>query len=198
MRVATPRQVLLFSGHRVDQPGRMPPRFPPALVEPAAAAIGAALDRLGAGPLDLALTQGASGGDLLFAEACLARSVPLQLMQPEPEAAFIAHSVVGSAGSNDWPARYRAVRAQLTEPPHVLPADPTSPLDPLERCNLWLLAAALAHGAQRLRFVCLWNGAPLGDGPGGTAHLVHEVMRHTRHMVWIDLRTLAASPGSAP
>ncbi len=76
--------------------------------------------------------------------------------------------------------------------------DPAAQLDPFERCNHWLLTTALAHGVQRLRFVCLWDGASHGDGPGGTAHLVREVMRRTGRMAWIDTRTLATSPRSAP
>ncbi len=194
MSTTVPRHVLLFSGHRVDAPGRVTPRFPPALVEPVAAAIGGALDRLGAGPDDLALSQASSGGDLLFAQACLTRGVPLRLMLPEPEAAFVARSVAGAAGPHDWPARYRAVRAQLAVAPCVLPPDPTSQLDPFERSNHWLLDAALAHGVQRLRFICVWDGAPNGDGPGGTAHMVREVRRRTDRITWIDTRTLAAAP----
>ncbi len=58
-----PRRVILFSGHRVDEPGRATPRFPLDKVPIAAAAIGQALQRIDAGPDDLALTQGASGGD---------------------------------------------------------------------------------------------------------------------------------------
>ncbi|MDH5541248.1 MAG: DUF4071 domain-containing protein, partial [Rhizobacter sp.] len=65
-----PRQVLLFSGHMVDAPGRAKPRFPAAMVPRASAEIEAVLDKLGAGEGDLALTQGAAGGDLIFAEAC--------------------------------------------------------------------------------------------------------------------------------
>jgi hypothetical protein len=198
MANASPRQVLLFAGHRVDDPGRVPARFPPEKVEPAEAAIGAALDRLAAGPADLAITQGANGGDLLFAEACLARGVPLQLMLAEPEDAFVTHSVAGAAGPHDWLARYRAVRARAAGEPQVMPPETDAQLDRFERCNLWLLAAALAHGVQRLRFVCLWDGASHGDGPGGTAHLVREVMRRTGRMAWIDTRTLATSPRNAP
>jgi hypothetical protein len=194
-----PRQVLLFSGHRVDEPGRVAARFPASCIEPAAVAIGAALDRLDAGPTDLALTQGANGGDLLFAQACVARGVPLKLMLPEPEAAFVAHSVVGPDGEQgDWLARYRAVRARLVEAPRVVPDHPATQLDAFERCNLWLLDAALAHGVERLRFVCLWDGAPQGDGRGGTAHLMREVMRRTHRISWIDTRVLVASCRSGP
>src|SRR5256885_7555108 len=86
---STPRKVVIFSGHRVDPPGRMPERFPARLEAAAAACIGEALDRLDAGASDAALTQGAAGGDVLFAEACVRRGVPVQLMQPVPEAAFL-------------------------------------------------------------------------------------------------------------
>jgi len=185
----TPRLVLLFSGHRVDTPGRARPRFPPALVPRAGAAIGAALDALGAGAGDLALSQAAAGGDLLFSEACLARGVRLQWMLPLPEAEFIARSVLGSAGPEDWPARHKALRARLTDPPIMMPA---APGDAFERANQWLLEHALAHGLDRLRFICLWDGAAAGDGAGGTAHMVAEVRRHTSQMTWIDTRALGS------
>ena len=58
-----------------------------------------------------------------------------------------------------------------------------------ERCNLWLLDTAQAYGAERLRFICLWDGGG-GDGPGGTAHMVDEVRRHSGQVIWIDTRTL--------
>jgi len=78
---AQPRRTLLFTGHMVDAPDRAQPRFPATRVDAAARRIGAALDEIGAGPEDLALTQGAAGGDLLFAEACLARGVPLRTLE---------------------------------------------------------------------------------------------------------------------
>ena len=80
---AAPRQTILFTGHMVDAPDRA-----------GAALSGDARRRRRAshrrprstrsapGPDDLALTQGAAGGDLLFAEACLARAVPLRLLLP--------------------------------------------------------------------------------------------------------------------
>ena len=187
-----PRQVLLFSGHRVDAPGRARPRFPPGLVPCAARAIGAALDALGAGAGDLAWSQAACGGDLLFADACLARGVHLRWMLPAPEPEFIARSVRGSAGSEDWPARYRALRARLSEPPIVMQA---ARGDAFEHANRRLLAHALAHGADKLRFVCLWDGTAAGDGAGGTAHMVAEVRRHTARVTWIDTRALACAEG---
>jgi hypothetical protein len=189
-----PRLVLLFSGHRVDAPGRARPRFPPALVPSAAVAVGAALDALGAGAADLALSQAAAGGDLLFSEACLARGVHLRWMLPVPEAEFITRSVRGSAGAEDWPARYRALKARLADPPIVMAA---AHGNAFERANRWLVERALSYGTDKLRFICMWDGAAAGDGAGGTAQMVDEVRRHAPRMTWIDTRSLGAPASSA-
>jgi len=57
-----PRQVLLFSGHMIDSLTRPTPRFPATKESIAAQRIEEALQKLGAGSEDLALTQGACGG----------------------------------------------------------------------------------------------------------------------------------------
>jgi tetratricopeptide (TPR) repeat protein len=186
-----PRQVLLFSGHMVDAPDRATQRFPLDKVPLAEAAIAKALDDLGAGPDDLAFTQGASGGDLIFAEACLARGVKLQLLQPFPEPDFIERSVAPAEG--DWRSRYYAVKAKLEQdrPPLCMPKElGESPLiNAYERCNRWLLYTALAHGPEKVRFVCLWNGQS-SDGPGGIQHIMQEVKNRTGLVVWLDTRRL--------
>lgn len=87
-----PDKVFLFSGHMIDAPGRKQPRFPADKEPVAAAAIAQALDDLGASAADLALTQGASGGDIPFAEAAIARGLRVQFLFPLPEPDFIAES----------------------------------------------------------------------------------------------------------
>lgn len=190
---SAPRQVFLFSGHMIDTPGRWPPRFPPAKEAAAAQRIGAALDGFGAGPDDIAFTQGACGGDLLFSEACLERGIELHWLQPHREAEFIRRSVL--RGGEDWLRRYDAARVRLAGPIRAAP-DELGELAPGEapgaayaRGNRWLLSTALSFGAERLRFICLWNGGE-DDGPGGTAHLYREATRHTGQVIWIDARTL--------
>ena len=185
-----PRLVLLFSGHRVDPPGRVPARFSHDKVRSAAAAIERVLDGLGAGRSDVGLTQGSAGGDLLFAEACLRRGVRLRLLLPDAEAAFLPVSVGASADGVEWLERYRAVRDALEEPPRVLPeGQGDASTSRFERCNEWLLDSALAWGAERLRFICLWDGGP-GQGPGGTADLVHAVRRRGLPVIRLDVRSL--------
>jgi hypothetical protein len=172
-----PGKVFLFSGHMIDSPDRADPRFPADKEAIAAARIAETLDKLAAGPDDLAFAQGAAGGDILFAEACVARGVPFQMLLPLEEPDFIEASVLPSCNGESWRQRYLALRDKLALPPRIMP-DALGPLprtrdgremNPFERCNLWLLYSALAQGLDRVRFICLWNGGG-GDGPGGTAH----------------------------
>jgi hypothetical protein len=182
--------VVLFSGHRVDPAGRVPPRFPDAKTAHAGVLIDEALRELDVGPGDLALTQGSSGGDLLFAEAAARRGAHLRLMQPTPEPRFVEESVRTSANGDAWAQRYWALRAQLPEPPLQLPGPPeASAADRFERCNHWLLDTALGWGADRVRFVCLWDGLP-STRSGGTAQMVEAVRRAGVPITWLDARRL--------
>jgi tetratricopeptide (TPR) repeat protein len=188
-----PRRVFLFSGHMIDAPDRAQPRFPSTKAADAAQEIGEALDRLGAGAEDLALTQGACGGDLLFTEACLQRNVKVNWLQPFREPDFIQTSVV--CGGEAWRQRYLEAKVGLAAPIRcapdelgVLPPSAGSGY-PYERCNLWLLDTALAYGVDKVNFICLWNGEG-GDGPGGTTHMYNEVKRRTGRVVWIDVRQI--------
>ncbi len=192
-----PRKVFLFSGHMIDAPDRAEPRFPADKEGIAAKKIAETLDALGAGPEDLALTQGASGGDILFLEACKARGVRLCLMLPLEEPEFIDRSILPATDGNAWRERYYAIKEGLPDAPRVMP-DELGPLpkigrdehaSPFERCNLWLLYTALAWGIDKVRFICLWNGAG-ADGPGGTEHMYNEVKRRTGRVTWLDTREL--------
>lgn len=188
---APPRQVFLFSGHMIDAPGRAPARFPPARVPAAAQAIRRALAAHAAGPGDLAIAQAASGGDLLFLEACLERGLRVRPMLPFEVTDFIARSVLPAQDGEHWRTRFEAVMMRLPEPPQIMPAEPGGAAgdNPYERCNRWMLATAMAWGADRLRFICLWDGGG-GDGPGGTASMCAEVKRHGGRLEWIDIRGL--------
>jgi len=187
-----PRQVLLFSGHMIDAPDRQTPRFPAGKESAAAQKIAEALDQLGVGPEDLAFAQGASGGDLLFLEACQQRNVRLQLLLPLQEPEFIERSILPSTNGDKWRDRFYRLKADLADAPRIMP-DELGPLPkdvgPFERCNLWLLYTALSYGIDKVRFICLWNGGG-GDGPGGTAHMYNEVKRRTGRVTWIDSRSL--------
>jgi hypothetical protein len=111
-------------------------------------------------------------------------------LQPFEELWFIENSVAN--GGESWLDRYHAIKHKLDTPPLAAPLE-LGPLpkemDAYERCNLWLLASALAYGAEKVRFVCLWDGGG-GDGPGGTAHMMKEVKKKNGRVIWLDTRKL--------
>jgi hypothetical protein len=183
-----PRSVWLFSGHMIDASDRQVPRFPAGQEPVAARAIADALGSFDAGPGDLAICGGACGGDLLFAEACLARGTALELYIPFDEATFLTKSV--DFADRDWRKRFFAVKAQASF--HVMPDELGSHSageNPYERNNLWMLNSASRFGADKIIFLCLWNGEG-GDGPGGARHLMEEIGRETHRIIWLDTRKL--------
>ncbi len=188
-----PRRVFLFSGHMVDAPDRDPPRFPDHLVPAAGERIAEMLRAVDAGPDDLALTQGACGGDLLFTEVAQDLGVRVRWLQPYREPDFIQRSVV-SCGEH-WRQRYLDARQRLDDDILSAPQELGEPPAyaeggyPYERCNRWLLHTALSWGVERVHFICLWNGEK-GDGPGGTADMYDAVAERTGQVHWVDTRTL--------
>ena len=184
---APPRQVVLFSGHMIDAPGREKPRFPADKEPVAAGAIDAVLADLDLGSSDLAICGAACGGDLLFAEAALARGARLELYIPFEEADFLEKSV--DFADKDWRARYFGAKAKALL--HAAPRElgPPGGEDPYERNNRWMLDAAMRFGPNKVDFVCLWNGE-VGDGPGGAEHMMEEVRNHGGRTVWLDTTKL--------
>jgi hypothetical protein len=183
-----PNKVLLFSGHMIDAQDRDKPRFPPDQEPAARLAIATLLAQLDAGPLDLVVCSGACGGDLLFAEAALLRGAALEIYLPfEPE--VFAKESVDFAGDN-WHLRFEAACAASSL--HLMPQE-GGPLkageDSYEQVNLWMLDAASRFGAEKVDFICLWDGQG-GDGPGGTQHLMQEVKRRNGRIHWLDTTQL--------
>jgi hypothetical protein len=185
---ALPRKVLLFSGHMIDAPDRSDSRFPPDKEAIAADAIAKTLAQVGAGHADLAICGGACGGDLLFAEAALARQLTLELYLPLRQEEFLANSI--DFADANWRPRFLAVKSCASL--HVTP-DELGPIgadqDPYERNNLHMLEAATRFGSEKLDFICLWNGRG-GDGPGGTQHLMQEVRDRGGRVYWLDTTRL--------
>ncbi len=183
-------RVVLFSGHMIDAPERPTPRFPAEKESIAASAIAAALDDLRLGPRDLAVSGAACGGDTLFAEACLARGLPLQVHLQFEEPQFVAASVA-FAGTR-WVDRYRRIVAHPRTTVRVMPRElgPGPPDgNPYERNNRWMLYCALTGGTGPVQFVALWNGQG-GDGPGGTKHMVETVQAYSGQVTILDTTRL--------
>jgi hypothetical protein len=140
-----PRKVLLFSGHMIDGPNRKESRFPADKEPIAAKAIGDLLDQIAVERGDLAICGGACGGDLLFAEAALARGLSIAIYLPFEEDRFLAESV--DFADADWRSRYFAAKSQAAF--HIA-SEELGPLkadgNPFERNNEWMLQVATGYG----------------------------------------------------
>ena len=94
---------------------------------------------------------GACGGDLLFAEAALARVARLELYIPFDEPTFLEKSV--DFANRDWRARYFAAKAR--SPLHVAPSE-LGPIregeDAYERNNRWMLDFSAPLRSRQGRF----------------------------------------------
>jgi hypothetical protein len=171
----------------IDSPERKRPRFPADKEWVAASAIAKTLAELNVGEENLCICGGASGGDLLFAEAALARGARIELYLPFDELTFFENSVIFAG--NHCRERFMAMKSRATL--HVLPLECKAPAGPdaYEQNNLHMLEAAERYGAAKVSFICLWNGE-VGDGPGGISHLRDLVKSKGYPTYWLDTRTL--------
>ena len=113
------------------------------------ARIRAALDEVGAGAGDLGLCGGASGGDLLFAEACLERGMRVELRLARAENEFLAESVTFADPDHRWERSFTRVKENpcttvLIMPEELGPAPKGVSVH--DRCNRWILYTALSQG----------------------------------------------------
>jgi hypothetical protein len=166
--------VACFTGHRVDEPGRQPPRFPRKRVGSIATRIKKALDD---GNVRFGFSSAAGGSDILFIEQLLARGGEPTVFLPFPGKEFADTSV-----GKDWLARFNAVLARLpVESIRVL--EPTKPRDPVlenasyGRCNERIQAAAVEAGRiydETPILIAVLSQEEQDEKMGGTA----EAVRH--------------------
>jgi hypothetical protein len=171
---------LLFSGHMIDEAGRTLPRFPASAEGRAHEAIRqaiAAMPWTHAGPT-IGLAGAASGGDILFHEACAELNIPTRILLALPVEQFVSASVAPAGQA--WVQRFHALVAArgpenlqiLSEKNGFLEADAGNIW---QRANLWMIEQALALAPEQT-LLALWD-AKSGDGPGGTEHLVQAAPR---------------------
>jgi hypothetical protein len=171
------RRVVMFSGHRADASGRTLPRFPASQVETVQRAVIELLEveQAQAGGRLAAIAGVASGGDILFHEACAMLGVPSTALLALPRDQYIAASVQ-DAGP-DWVERFNAICERV--PPLILGTSADVPpwLSALlgytiwRRTNLWMLSCALARDNTDVTLMLVWDGQDKGGGPGGTADM---------------------------
>ncbi len=188
-------RTILFTGHRIDEPGRVLPRFPADKAPLVRTAIRAALEReLALGRPLVGLAGASSGGDIIFHEVCDELGIPSTPYLALPPEAYVAASVA-PAGA-DWIRRFWAIVERHPDVP-VLAATIPVPgwlqhrpnYDIWSRNSCWILNEALAAGSRNVTLLALWDGQP-GDGPGGTADLVRIAQTRGAETQILDTTTL--------
>ncbi|HEX8723058.1 MAG TPA: hypothetical protein VF736_20740 [Pyrinomonadaceae bacterium] len=182
------RHVFVFTGHRIDAADRVASgagaRFPAEMEPVARGAVRRALvEELGRGDEEaVGIAGGASGGDIIFHEVCAELGVKSYLYLAVPREEYVAASV-RDAGPV-WVRRFerlydaleRRVLSSSEGPPRWL-REKGEGYSVWQRCNLWMLANAVAlcreGGGSDLTLVALWNGSK-GDGAGGTEDMIRQ------------------------
>jgi hypothetical protein len=180
--------MILFTGHRIDAPDRLKPRFPPESEAEAQKAILKALadegDRFGLTNLR-AISSGASGGDILFLESCMALQIPAEIYLARQPEDFVRASVADSGSG--WVRRFEALCARF--PVHILDAAATSGMNDWQQTNHWMLDTALGHDGVGTTVIALWDGQD-GDGDGGTQDMVDRARAAGARVIRIDTADL--------
>jgi len=147
-----------------------------------------------AGPV-IAISGGASGGDLLFMEVCEEMNVERQLFLIMPRAQYVAAHVEFSGG--DWAARFD--RQHDTAKVRVFQRSEEKPRGWTTKRStgfgsapmFWMIENALWHGPQNTTLLALWDGVG-GEGPGGSKHMVDSLRGRGARYVHLDTKELFA------
>ena len=189
--------VLVFAGHMVDAPGRAVPRFPndPAMIAAVDAAIRAGLDGLNA---TVGFSSLASGADILFAEAMLARNAEVHVVLPFDRAEFLTESVhfgrPDDPAYGTWAERFECVWAAIPAAHrHFATTEPYLKANTLfELVNMFMQGLAVLRAGERLvdpiALVVLDPGS--SPGVGGTKHFLDTWRSTDRRAEVIDLAAL--------
>ncbi|HBY59314.1 MAG TPA: hypothetical protein DEH78_05800, partial [Solibacterales bacterium] len=196
---AAARHAIFFTGHRIDEPGRTPPRFPDSAEAAVRAELKRHVERLLAdrpGPA-MGVAGGANGGDILFHEVCEELKIPSRVLLTLPEGPYIAASV--DTPSGDWTRRFNRLmdtrpgknEVQVLGPTKELPLWMRNPsgYDAWQRTNTWILEDALSLAAEDTTLIALWDGQ-IGDGPGGTKDLIDRSRSRGVNTILINPATL--------
>ncbi len=195
--------VVLFTGHRVDAPGRENPRFPAECEPQVRAAIKKAVERVKAmtdGRI-LGIAGAASGGDILFHEVCRELGIETKICLALPPDKYIAASVKPSGG--DWEQRFHKLGADASGVPVLAQTakfdgwlSGKRDYDIWQRNNLWELCYALVQDAAHVSLIALWDGQK-GDGPGGTEHMVKIAREREARIDILDIEEICRPPSAA-
>jgi hypothetical protein len=179
--------VVAFTGHMLDAPGRAAPRFPASLVPAVATAL---REHVATWHAPIVYTSAACGADLLFIEAALAAGAEVNVVLPFDRGDFLRTSV--ATGGPEWVPRFDAALARATR---VIYATEEGYLgDDI----LFRQAAYLVEGLAALRAAQLETNPSLlavfdadaAGGIGGTRDAVERWRRDPGSVRTVDLVAL--------
>jgi tetratricopeptide (TPR) repeat protein len=185
------KRVVICSGHMIDKPDRSEPRFPKEKEAAVKAQISRQLEAWQIGPGDLAISGGARGADILFAEESLRRGARVRLLLAKDVDEFVEGSV--RLNGSDWVQRFHELRTKCevaTQPERLgdIPrpeesASASQFIDVYARNNLWIINTARveAPGSETIFALLVWDEKPTGDGPGGTSDFEARVRQLGGH-----------------
>jgi class 3 adenylate cyclase len=183
-------EVIIFSGHMVDAPGRRIPRFPATYADAVAQQIRLTLDTLDAW---IGISSAACGSDLLFIEAMLAREADIQVVLPWRKEEFKRTSVL-PAGP-DWEGRFDQALEEATSVTFLSQQGAPSGNLGYVYCNDCMNGMALFRSEKLgsdVRPLAVWDGRR-GDGLGGTSSFVDFWTSKGHAVEVIDLEKLTAA-----
>ena len=190
-------QLVVFSGHMLDEPGRQQPRFPAGREAEVKAAI---YERLEAMRAMIGFASAARGADILFLEAMLDRGGAIHIVLPWRRAEFIETSVRSqTSGADGWPERFAALIDRAASVHELGELYMPSSNVGFDYCNLVLNGRArLTARWLDLKFtpLALWDGAP--GQPGGTGAFVEHWRRSGVGVEVIPLESASPLPQAAP
>jgi hypothetical protein len=190
------KRILLFAGHMLDKPDRVPPRFPPEKEGLAREAIRNAIlaEQQAAGPITYGIAGGSHGGDLLFHEVCAELGIETKLWLALPPDKYVRVAVQNhvGAGTDKLVQRFRQLQNRLT--PRFMADELELPrwlrtkldYDFWQRHTLWMVHNALTEGSENLTLIALWNG----EEGNGTGDFVRRVSERGAKVVTLPTKTL--------
>lgn len=167
-------KLVVFSGHMMDAPDRRTPRFPPSKERKIKKLLENQLEAMKAG---IGFASAASGSDILFLEAMLARGGTIHLVLPWPAEEFVKTSV--AVAGEKWVDRFHKILDKAASIRVLgelyMPGSATG----FEYCNLAMcgLARIFARSLDlEITPLAVWDG--FAGAPGGTGSFVRYWRGH--------------------
>ena len=179
-------KLVVFSGHMIDAPDRRTPRFPAEKEGEVKALLEKQLAAMNAG---IGFSSAASGSDILFLEAMIARGGTIHLVLPWPAEEFVKTSVA-LGGNEAWVDRFERVLSRAASIRILgqlyMPGSATG----FEYCNLAMngLARIFARSLDlEITPLAVWDGYT--GAPGGTGSFVRYWRNHGAQVKVIPIAT---------